>query len=183
MAPLGANETALNRDFLHPLVDNMKECREKFVAALNEKYGLNITVEFNSSWKLEENEAMNETDSELNEVTHNAPSQNKTGVNHVNSDDDLKCPPPDEPEPDNEADEPEPDNEADEPEPDNEADEKGVSTDEPIKNENGTTNGTNTDNEGKEGNKEGKEKDISGSEPGSETGNTDDDEKKEENKK
>ena len=64
MAPLGANETALNRDFLHPLVDNMKECREKFVAALNEKYGLNITVEFNSSWKLEENEAMNETDSE-----------------------------------------------------------------------------------------------------------------------
>ena len=201
MAPLGANETALNRDFLHPLVDNMKECREKFVAALNEKYGLNITVEFNSSWKLEENEAMNETDSELNEVTHNAPSQNKTGVNHVNSDDDLKCPPPDEPEPDNEADEPEPDNEpdepepdneadepepdneADEPEPDNEADEKGVSTDESIENENGTTNGTNTDNEGKEGNKEGKEKDISGSEPGSETGNTDDDEKKEENKK
>jgi len=74
---LGANETALNRDFLHPLVDNMKECREKFIEELNKKYNLNIKVEFNSSWKLEELEAENEFDSTLNETTLNAPSTKK----------------------------------------------------------------------------------------------------------
>ena len=82
---LGANETALNRDFLHPLVDNMKECREIFIQELNKKYNLNITVEFNSSWKLEEDEALHEFDSELNKVTLNAKSTKKEGINHVDT--------------------------------------------------------------------------------------------------
>ena len=87
---LGANESALNRDFLHPLVDNMKECRETFIKELNKKYNLNIEVEFNSSWKMEEEEKLNPLVSELNQVTQNTPSvkdlpenEDKPKVNHV----------------------------------------------------------------------------------------------------
>ena len=87
---IGANESALNRDFLHPLVDNMKECRETFIKELNKKYNLNIEVEFNSSWKMEEEEKNNPMASELNQITYGAESiknlpenEGKPVKNHV----------------------------------------------------------------------------------------------------
>lgn len=47
---LSANETELNEDSLRPLIDSMLEERQKAVKEINEKYGTNITVEFNSAW-------------------------------------------------------------------------------------------------------------------------------------
>lgn len=47
---LSANETELNEDSLRPLIDSMLEERQQAIKEINEKYGTNITVEFNSAW-------------------------------------------------------------------------------------------------------------------------------------
>ena len=43
-----------NADFIYPLADNMKDCRTDFINKLNEKYTLNCSVGFSSSWKFRE---------------------------------------------------------------------------------------------------------------------------------
>lgn len=45
------DETGLNDDGLRPLVDNMLECRKRFVDEINEMFGTEIEVDFNSVWK------------------------------------------------------------------------------------------------------------------------------------
>ncbi len=47
---LNSAESALNDDFLIPLIDNMLACRKDFVNKVNDMYGTNITVELNSAW-------------------------------------------------------------------------------------------------------------------------------------
>ena len=47
---LNSAESALNDDFLIPLIDNMLACRKDFVDKVNNMYGTNITVELNSAW-------------------------------------------------------------------------------------------------------------------------------------
>ena len=47
---LNTSEVEMNSDNLYPLVDNMLEHRRLALEEINKKYGLNITVEFNSSW-------------------------------------------------------------------------------------------------------------------------------------
>lgn len=48
---IGEGEAALNDDTLTPLIETMLECRKEDVSRLNEMFGLNITVEFDSAWK------------------------------------------------------------------------------------------------------------------------------------
>lgn len=48
---LSTAESQLNDDALLPLVDDMLRCREQGLEKVNEKYGLNITVKFASSWE------------------------------------------------------------------------------------------------------------------------------------
>ncbi len=57
-ASLGSNESALNDDFLLPLVDDMIKQRQDAINKINEKYGKKITVDYSSAWKVthEENE-------------------------------------------------------------------------------------------------------------------------------
>lgn len=43
-------EVEVNSDNLYPLVDDMLECRRKSLEKVNEMFGTNIQVEFNSSW-------------------------------------------------------------------------------------------------------------------------------------
>lgn len=43
-------EVEVNSDNLYPLVDDMLECRRKSLEKVNEMFGTNIKVEFNSSW-------------------------------------------------------------------------------------------------------------------------------------
>lgn len=47
---LSSNETELNEDSLRPLIDTMLEERQKAVKKINEMFGTDIEVEFNSSW-------------------------------------------------------------------------------------------------------------------------------------
>lgn len=48
---IGEDEATLNDDTLTPLIETMLECRKEDVSRLNEMFGLNITVEFDSAWK------------------------------------------------------------------------------------------------------------------------------------
>lgn len=48
---LNEAETTLNEDILYPTLDTMLECRRRALEQVNEMYGTNITVEFDSVWK------------------------------------------------------------------------------------------------------------------------------------
>lgn len=45
------NETHVNDDALIPLIDDMLICRQDAIKKINEKYGLDISVELSSAWK------------------------------------------------------------------------------------------------------------------------------------
>lgn len=48
---LNTSESQMNNDALLPLVDNMFKCRQDAIKKVNEKYNLNISVDFASSWQ------------------------------------------------------------------------------------------------------------------------------------
>jgi hypothetical protein len=50
---LNSNEVMLNSSILIPLLDEMLESRQQGMKAVNEKYGLNISVELSSVWKMQ----------------------------------------------------------------------------------------------------------------------------------
>lgn len=58
---LNETEIALNVDEILPLAENMYNCRLQAVKAINEKFGTNIEIDFNSAWKTnhENNEKYN----------------------------------------------------------------------------------------------------------------------------
>lgn len=47
---INSNESQLNDDMLYPMIDNMLKCRKEGLEKVNEMYGTDISVEFNSSW-------------------------------------------------------------------------------------------------------------------------------------
>lgn len=47
---LTKGEVEVNSEALYPFIDNMYECREQAINAINEHYGTDIAIEFNSSW-------------------------------------------------------------------------------------------------------------------------------------
>lgn len=51
---INSNESQLNDDMLKPLIDNMLQMRKEAIEEINKMYGLNITVDFNSAWKSNE---------------------------------------------------------------------------------------------------------------------------------
>ena len=53
---INAGESQLNEDMLHPLIDNMLAERRAGLEKVNEMFGTNITVDFNSAWKINEEE-------------------------------------------------------------------------------------------------------------------------------
>jgi len=59
---LNSDEVALNIDALLPFVDNMLSERRKGLAAVNDMYGLNITVDLASAWKATHEENEKETE-------------------------------------------------------------------------------------------------------------------------
>ena len=48
---INSNESQLNDDMLTPLIDDMLEARREGVEQINEMFGTDITVDFNSAWK------------------------------------------------------------------------------------------------------------------------------------
>lgn len=48
---IGKGEASLTQDTIFPICDTMFSSRKEFVKKINEKYGLNISVDFSSIWK------------------------------------------------------------------------------------------------------------------------------------
>ena len=53
---INAGESQLNEDMLHPLIDNMLTERQQALEKVNDMFGTNITVRFNSAWDINERE-------------------------------------------------------------------------------------------------------------------------------
>ena len=72
---IGRNESAMDRDTLVPLCEEMLRCRKEDVSRLNEMYGTDISVDFDSAWlqNVEENRL------ELDKMRADAISQLKGG--------------------------------------------------------------------------------------------------------
>ena len=51
---INSNESQLNDDMLHPLIDDMLARRREALEEVNAMFGTNITVEFNSAWETNE---------------------------------------------------------------------------------------------------------------------------------
>ena len=60
---INSNESQLNDDMLMPTVDDMLDCRRDGLEKVNAMFGTNITVELNSSWKINKEEASKNIDS------------------------------------------------------------------------------------------------------------------------
>jgi len=77
---IGNNESALNDDFLLPLVDNMIKERETAIQKINEKYNLELTVDFASAWKVthEENKKQIALSESITEQVQNGENINVT---------------------------------------------------------------------------------------------------------
>lgn len=73
---ISTTENSLADDILLPLCDNMLKERQEGVAKVNEMFGTNITVEFNSSWKT--NATQNDKEVSDNESAINSDEQSET---------------------------------------------------------------------------------------------------------
>ena len=74
---INSNESQLNDDMLHPFIDEMLKMRREALEQVNEMFGTNITVDFDSAWK--DNEIENEVAIETMEAsTEEAPVTNET---------------------------------------------------------------------------------------------------------
>ena len=51
---INSNESQLNEDQLHPLIDNMLAERREALEKVNKMFGTNIKVDFNSAWEVNE---------------------------------------------------------------------------------------------------------------------------------
>ncbi|MBO7431372.1 MAG: hypothetical protein J6U02_00550 [Elusimicrobia bacterium] len=65
---LNQNEVDLNTSILIPLADDMLEERKKAVELINEKYGLNISVDLSSVWKMTKESVDNATQTQETET-------------------------------------------------------------------------------------------------------------------
>lgn len=70
---LNTGEASINNDILLPLVDDMLRCRQVACDKINAKYGLEVSVELNSSW--EDNQK--EIDIDLNTTEGQTENDNK----------------------------------------------------------------------------------------------------------
>lgn len=116
---LNSAESALNDDFLIPLIDNMLACRKDFVNKVNNMYGTNITVELNSAWLTNKLEDIKQ-DSLANNDIHTGVLEDETYALEQTITDEIELEPEPEtdPEPEPETDpEPEPETTQDDTEP------------------------------------------------------------------
>ena len=82
---INSNESQLNDDMLHPLIDDMLKEREEGIARVNELFGTNITVKFAGAWESNEIEEQAALDSMLaGEVVED---ETAADVSNVNDDD------------------------------------------------------------------------------------------------
>lgn len=87
---LNSSEVEMNTDNLYPLVDNMLDCRRKALEKVNEMFGTNITVEFNSSWdyRVFNGESIHnvETEINMNELDTTSETENEPTIEPTETD-------------------------------------------------------------------------------------------------
>lgn len=75
---INSNESQLNDDMLHPLIDDMLARRREALEEVNKMFGTNITVEFNGAWltnEIEEDLALEQKESMTDSMEETAPDQ------------------------------------------------------------------------------------------------------------
>ena len=83
---INSNESQLNDDMLHPLIDDMLTRRREALEEVNAMFGTNITVEFNSAW--ETNEVEEElTLEQMESVTEDMTTGEEVAQEEVTTDD------------------------------------------------------------------------------------------------
>ena len=93
---INSNESQLNDDMLHPLIDTMLAMRKEALEEVNAMFGTNITVEFNSAWKDNEieNDLMLETmeaETEATEKVEAAPeNEEQVLINGTETEEDAE---------------------------------------------------------------------------------------------
>ena len=93
---INSNESQLNDDMLHPLIDTMLAMRKEALEEVNNMFGTNITVEFNSAWKDNEieNDLMLETmeaETEATEEVEAAPeNEEQVLINGTETEEDAE---------------------------------------------------------------------------------------------
>lgn len=81
---LVSGEVEQSEDSLFPFVYNMLQCRQNAVKAINEKYGLNITVDFGSVWKIKQVELEQDLNNEQKTTQGNSDGDiNTEKVNEI----------------------------------------------------------------------------------------------------
>lgn len=83
---INSNESQLNDDMLHPLIDDMLKEREEGIARVNELFGTNITVKFAGAWESNEIEEQAALDTMTNEVVENGSVDD---INNTDNDDSV----------------------------------------------------------------------------------------------
>lgn len=79
-----SSEAILNTDSLSPLCDDMKKCRLAGIELANEKFGLNMSVDFDSAWE------SNEKELDLNEqILENEADETADKDNTLDEGDDI----------------------------------------------------------------------------------------------
>lgn len=79
---LNDDEVALGNDTLMPLCDNMLQCRKEDVAKVNEMFGTNISVDYDSAWKVN----MEESELALSQLKSEGDSVQVSQLSGENSD-------------------------------------------------------------------------------------------------
>ena len=93
---INSNESQLNDDMLHPLIDDMLARRREALEEVNKMFGTNITVEFNGAWLTNEKEeelALEQMETVTDSMEETAPDQTEEVVsdeeNNENNDSDT----------------------------------------------------------------------------------------------
>lgn len=92
---INSNESQLNDDMLHPLIDDMLKERQEGIDRVNELFGLNIKVKFSGAWESNEIEEQAALDSMVaGEVIENETADMDSDVidNDIVSGDDSEAP-------------------------------------------------------------------------------------------
>jgi hypothetical protein len=79
---INSNESQLNDDMLHPLIDTMLQCRREGLEKVNAMFGTNITVDFNSAWAINEQEEQAAIKQMENEADGKDNIENSTDVDN-----------------------------------------------------------------------------------------------------
>ena len=81
---LNSAESALNDDYLIPLIDNMLYCRQSFIEGVNKMFGTHFSVELHSAWRTNKLEDMKQ-DSLAEEFISTESTENPEGTESTES--------------------------------------------------------------------------------------------------